>query len=310
MAISRAQLLKELLPGLNALFGLEYARYGEEHKEIYETEKSERSFEEETKLAGFGAAPVKNEGSAIAYDNAQEAFTARYTHETIALGFSITEEAVEDNLYDSLSARYTKALARGMAFTKQVKAASVLNNGFLGAFPGGDGVSLFGNNSSNTRVGHPLVGGGVNFNSPTTGVDLNETSIENATIQIAAWVDERNLLIAAKPVKLVIPPALMFVAKRLLDTELRVATADNDINALKQMGTVSGGYTVNHFLTDPNAWFLTTDVPNGLKHFERTALQTSMDGDFDTGNVRYKARERYSFGWSDPLGIWGSSGSN
>jgi hypothetical protein len=310
MAISRAQLLKELLPGLNALFGLEYARYGEEHKEIYETEKSERSFEEETKLSGFGAAPVKQEGSAIAYDNAQEAFTARYTHETIALGFSITEEAVEDNLYDSLSARYTKALARGMAFTKQVKAASVLNNGFSGAAPGGDGVSLFGNNSSGTRVGHPLVGGGVNFNSPTTGVDLNETSIENATIQIAAWVDERGLLIAAKPVKLVIPPSLMFVAKRLLDTELRVGTADNDINALKQMGTVSGGYTVNHFLTDTNAWFLTTDVPNGLKHFERAALQTSMDGDFDTGNVRYKARERYSFGWSDPLGIWGSSGSN
>jgi hypothetical protein len=309
MAISRAQLLKELLPGLNALFGLEYARYGEEHKEIYETEKSERSFEEETKLAGFGAAPVKNEGSAVAYDNAQEAFTARYTHETIALGFSITEEAVEDNLYDSLSARYTKALARGMAFTKQVKAASVLNNGFNGTALGGDGVSLFGNNSSATRVGHPLVGGGVNYNSPTTGVDLNETSLENATIQIAAWVDERNLLIAAKPVKLVIPPALMFVAKRLLDTELRVGTADNDINALKQMGTVSGGYTVNHFLTDSNAWFLTTDVPNGLKHFERTALSTSMDGDFDTGNVRYKARERYSFGWSDPLGIWGSSGS-
>jgi hypothetical protein len=310
MAISRAQLLKELLPGLNALFGLEYARYGEEHKEIYETEKSERSFEEETKLSGFGAAPVKQEGSAIAYDNAQEAFTARYTHETIALGFSITEEAVEDNLYDSLSARYTKALARGMAFTKQVKAASVLNTGFSGAAPGGDGVSLFGNNSSGTRVGHPLVGGGVNYNSPTTGVDLNETSIENATIQIAAWVDERGLLIAAKPVKLVIPPALMFVAKRLLDTELRVGTADNDINALKQMGTVSGGYTVNHFLTDSNAWFLTTDVPNGLKHFERSALSTSMDGDFDTGNVRYKARERYSFGWSDPLGIWGSSGSN
>ena len=309
MAISRAQLLKELLPGLNALFGLEYARYGEEHKEIYETEKSERSFEEETKLAGFGAAPVKNEGSAIAYDNAQEAFTARYTHETIALGFSITEEAVEDNLYDSLSARYTKALARGMAYTKQVKAASVLNNGFSGSYPGGDGVSLFGNNSGGTRVGHPLVGGGVNYNSPTTGVDLNETSLENATIQIAAWVDERGLLIAAKPVKLVIPPSLMFVAKRLLDTELRVGTADNDINALKQMGTVSGGYTVNHFLTDSNAWFLTTDVPNGLKHFERSALQTSMDGDFDTGNVRYKARERYSFGWSDPLGIWGSSGS-
>ena len=309
MAISRAQLLKELLPGLNALFGLEYARYGEQHKEIYETEKSERSFEEETKLAGFGAAPVKNEGSAIAYDNAQEAFTARYTHETIALGFSITEEAVEDNLYDSLSARYTKALARGMAYTKQVKAAGVLNTGFAGTALGGDGVSLFGNNSSGTRVGHPLVGGGVNYNSPTTGVNLNETSLENATIQIAAWVDERNLLIAAKPVKLIIPPSLMFVAKRLLDTELRVGTADNDINALKQLGTVSGGYTVNNFLTDTNAWFLTTDVPNGLKHFERSALQTSMDGDFDTGNVRYKARERYSFGWSDPLGIWGSSGS-
>jgi hypothetical protein len=310
MAISRAQLLKELLPGLNALFGMEYARYGEEHKEIYETETSERSFEEETKLAGFGAAPVKNEGSAIAYDNAQEAFTARYTHETIALGFSITEEAVEDNLYDSLSARYTKALARAMAFTKQVKAASVLNNGFNGSFPGGDGVSLFGVNSSSARVGHPLVGGGQNYNSPTVGVDLNETSLENATIQIAAWTDERGLLIAAKPVKLVVPPALMFTSKRLLDTELRVATADNDINAIKQLGTISGGYTVNHFLTDPNAWFLTTDVPNGLKHFERMALDTKMDGDFDTGNVRYKARERYSFGWSDPLGVWGSSGSN
>jgi hypothetical protein len=309
MAISRAQLLKELLPGLNALFGMEYARYGEEHKEIYETEKSERSFEEETKLAGFSAAPVKNEGSAIAYDNAQEAFTARYTHETIALGFSITEEAVEDNLYDSLSARYTKALARAMSYTKQVKAAAVINNGFNGAFLGGDGVTLFGNNSSNTRVGHPLVGGGVNFNSPTTGVDLNETALENAVIQIAAWTDERGLLIAAKPRKMVIPPSLMFVAKRLLDTELRVSTADNDINAIKQMGAIPEGYTVNHFLTDPNAWFLTTDVPNGMKHFERMPLANSMDGDFDTGNVRYKARERYSFGWSDPLGMWGSSGS-
>jgi hypothetical protein len=304
MAISRAQLLKELLPGLNALFGLEYARYGEEHKEIYETEKSERSFEEETKLSGFGAAPVKNEGSAIAYDNAQEAFTARYTHETIALGFSITEEAVEDNLYDSLSARYTKALARGMAFTKQVKAASTLNNGFTNSsqYYGGDGVPLF-------STSHPLVSGGVNSNRPATNTDLNETALENATIQIAAWTDERGLLIAAKPVKLVIPPSLMFVAKRLLDTELRVGTADNDINALKQMGTISGGYTVNHFLTDTNAWFLTTDVPNGLKHFERAALSTSMDGDFDTGNVRYKARERYSFGWSDPLGVFGSPGA-
>jgi len=309
MAISRAQLLKELLPGLNALFGMEYARYGEEHKEIYETEKSERSFEEETKLAGFSAAPVKNEGSAIAYDNAQEAFTARYTHETIALGFSITEEAIEDNLYDSLSARYTKALARAMSYTKQVKAASVINNGFSGSYLGGDGVSLFGVNSGGTRVGHPLVNGGVNYNSPTVAVDLNETSLENAVIQIAAWTDERGLLIAAKPRKMVVPPALMFVAKRLLDTELRVGTNDNDINALKQMGAVPEGYTVNHFLTDSNAWFLLTDVPNGMKHFERMPLANSMDGDFDTGNVRYKARERYSFGWSDPLGIWGSAGA-
>ena len=309
MAISRAQLLKELLPGLNALFGMEYARYGEEHKEIYETEKSERSFEEETKLAGFSAAPVKNEGSAIAYDNAQEAFTARYTHETIALGFSITEEAIEDNLYDSLSARYTKALARAMSYTKQVKAASVINNGFSGGYLGGDGVSLFGVNSSGTRVGHPLVNGGVNYNSPTVAVDLNETSLENAVIQIAAWTDERGLLIAAKPRKMVVPPALMFVAKRLLDTELRVGTNDNDINALKQMGAIPEGYTVNHFLTDNNAWFLLTDVPNGMKHFERMPLANSMDGDFDTGNVRYKARERYSFGWSDPLGIWGSAGA-
>ena len=309
MAISRAQLLKELLPGLNALFGMEYARYGEEHKELYETEKSERSFEEETKLAGFAAAPVKNEGSAIAYDNAQEAFTARYTHETIALGFSITEEAIEDNLYDSLSARYTKSLARAMSYTKQVKAASVINNGFSGSYLGGDGVSLFGVNSGGSRVGHPLVNGGVNYNSPSVAVDLNETSLENAVIQIAAWTDERGLLIAAKPRKLVVPPSLMFVAKRLLDTELRVATADNDINALKQMGAIPEGYTVNHFLTDTNAWFLLTDVPNGLKHFERVALATSMDGDFDTGNVRYKARERYSFGWSDPLGVWGSAGA-
>jgi hypothetical protein len=302
MAISRAQLLKELLPGLNALFGMEYARYGEEHKEIYETETSERSFEEETKLSGFSAAPVKNEGSAIAYDNAQEAWSTRYTHETIALGFSITEEAIEDNLYDSLSARYTKALARAMAYTKQVKAAAVLNNGFSNTYPGGDGVSLF-------NANHPLVSGGVNSNTPGTQVDLNETSLEAAVIQIAAWTDERGLLIAAKPKKMVVPPALMFTAKRLLDTELRVATADNDINAIKQMGAIPEGYTVNHFLTDPNAWFLTTDVPNGMKHFVRTPLQNSMDGDFDTGNVRYKARERYSFGWSDPLGMWGSSGS-
>ena len=303
MAISRAQLLKELLPGLNALFGLEYARYGEEHKEIYETETSERSFEEETKLSGFSAAPVKNEGSAIAYDNAQEAWTTRYNHETIALGFSITEEAIEDNLYDSLSARYTKGLARAMAYTKQVKAAAVLNNGFSAAYPGGDGVALF-------STAHPLVNGGTNSNTPSTQVDLNETSLEAAVIQIAAWTDERGLLIAAKPKKLIVPPSLMFVADRLLETELRVGTTDNDINAIKNMGAVPEGYTVNHFLTDTNGWFLTTDVPNGMKHFVRTPLQNSMDGDFDTGNVRYKSRERYSFGWSDPLGIWGSSGSS
>jgi hypothetical protein len=302
MAISRAQLLKELLPGLNALFGLEYKSYGEEHKEIYETETSERSFEEETKLSGFSAAPVKAEGSAIAYDNAQEAWTARYNHETIALGFSITEEAVEDNLYDSLSKRYTKALARAMAYTKQVKAASVLNNGFSSSYVGGDGQPLF-------SASHPLVSGGTNSNRLTAS-DLNETSLEAAVIQIAGWTDERGLLIAAKPNKLVVPPSLMFTAKRLLDTELRVATADNDINALKAMGSIPGGYTVNHYLTDTNAWFLTTDVPNGMKYFVRTPLQNSMDGDFDTGNVRYKSRERYSFGFSDPLGMFGSPGAS
>ena len=304
MAISRAQLLKELLPGLNALFGLEYARYGEEHKDIYETETSERSFEEETKLSGFSAAPVKNEGSAIAYDNAQEAWTARFNHETIALGFSITEEAVEDNLYDSLSARYTKGLARAMAYTKQVKAANVLNNGFTNtaAYYGGDGVPLF-------SASHPLVNGGVNSNIPTTAADLNETSLEAAVIQIAAWTDERGLLIAAKPRKLIVPPSLQFVATRLLETELRVGTNDNDVNALKNNGSIPEGYTINHFLTDTNAWFLTTDVPNGMKHFVRMPLANSMDGDFDTGNVRYKARERYSFGWSDPLGMYGSVGA-
>jgi hypothetical protein len=302
MAISRSQLLKELLPGLNALFGLEYKSYGEEHKDIYETESSERSFEEETKLSGFSAAPVKAEGQAIAYDNAQEAWTARYNHETIALGFSITEEAVEDNLYDSLSKRYTKALARGMAYTKQVKGASILNNAFSALYTGGDGVAL-------CSTAHPLVSGGVNSNRPAVAADLNETSLESAVIQVAAWTDERGLLIAAKPKKLVIPPALMFVAKRLLSTELRVGTTDNDINALKAMGAVSEGFTVNHWLTDTNAWFLMTDVPNGLKHFVRSPMANSMDGDFDTGNVRYKARERYSFGWSDPLGIFGSPGS-
>ena len=303
MAISRAQLLKELLPGLNALFGLEYEKYDDEHKEIYETETSERSFEEETKLSGFGQAPVKNEGSAIAYDNAQEAWTARYTHETIAMGFSITEEAVEDNLYDSLSSRYTKALARGMAYTKQVKAAFVLNNAFTGGPTYGDGVVL-------CSTAHPLVSGGTNSNRPTVGTDLNETALENAVIQIAGWTDERGLLIASRPKKLIIPPQLQFVTTRLLETELRVSTADNDINALKNNGSIPEGYTINHYLTDPNAFFLTTDVPNGLKHFVRTPMSTGMDGDFDTGNVRYKARERYSFGVSDPLGIFGSPGAS
>jgi len=302
MAISRAQLLKELLPGLNALFGLEYAKYGEEHKEIYETETSERSFEEETKLSGFSAAPVKNEGAAISYDNAQEAWTARYQHETIAMGFSITEEAIEDNLYDSLSGRYTKALARSMAYTKQVKAAAILNNGFAATVTYGDGQPLF-------STSHPLVSGGVNSNTPSTQADLNETSLENAVIQIAAWTDERGLLIAARPRKLIVPSNLQFVATRLLETELRVGTNNNDINALKNNGSIPEGYTINHFLTDTNGWFLTTDVPNGLKHFVRTPMSTGMDGDFDTGNVRYKARERYSFGVSDPLGIFGSQGA-
>jgi len=302
MAISRAQLLKELLPGLNALFGMEYARYGEEHKEIFETETSERSFEEETKLSGFSAAPVKNEGNAIAYDNAQEAWTARYNHETIALGFSITEEAVEDNLYDSLSSRYTKSLARAMSYTKQVKAAAILNQGFSGGPTYGDGKVLF-------ATDHPLISGGTNSNTFSTQADLNETSLEAAVIQIAGWTDERGLLIAAKPRKLIVPPSLMFVATRILETELRVGTNNNDINALKNNGSIPEGYRVNHFLTDTNAWFLLTDVPNGLKHFVRTPLQNSMDGDFDTGNVRYKARERYSFGASDPLGAFASSGA-
>jgi len=301
MAISRAQLLKELLPGLNALFGMEYAKYGEEHKEIFEQESSDRSFEEETKLSGFSAAPVKNEGSAIEYDNAQEAWTARYTHETIAMGFSITEEAIEDNLYDSLSSRYTKALARAMAYTKQVKAASILNNAFSGVTYG-DGKAL-------CATDHPLISGGVNANRPAVAADLNETSLEAAVIGISQWTDERGLLIAAKPRKLIIPPALQFVATRLLETEGRVATADNDLNALRSNGSIPQGYSVNHYLTDTNAWFLLTDVPNGLKHFVRTPMQTSMDADFDTGNSRYKARERYSFGVSDPLGIYGSPGA-
>jgi len=301
MAISRAQALKELLPGLNALFGLEYAKYENEHAEIYETESSERSFEEEVKLSGFGAAPVKPEGSAISYDNAQESFTARYNHETVAMGFSITEEAMEDNLYDSLSARYTKALARAMAYTKQVKAASLLNTGFT-TFQSGDGVTLF-------NTAHPTVAGGTNANRPLVDTDLNETSLEQAVIDIAAYKDERGLLIAARPRKLIVPPSLMFVATRLLQTELRVGTADNDINAINTNGSIPGGYAVNHYLTDNDAWYLTTDIPNGLKHFVRVAMSTAMDGDFDTGNVRYRARERYSFGVSDPLAMYASPGA-
>ena len=301
-AINRAQLLKELLPGLNALFGLEYERYGEEWKELFEVETSERSFEEEQKLSGFGAAPVKDEGSAIRYDTAQEAWSVRYTHETIALGFAITEEAVEDQLYDSLSARYTKALARAMAYTKEVKGAAILNNAFNTNYTGGDGKTL-------CNSAHPLVSGGTVSNVPAVAADLNETSLENAVIQISLWTDERGLLIAAKPKKLILPPALQFVATRILDTELRVGTTDNDVNALKNNGAIPGGYIINHWLTDSDAWFLTTDVPNGLKHFVRSKLETKMDGDFDTGNVRYKARERYSYGWSDPLAIFGSEGA-
>lgn len=303
MAITRQQLLKELLPGLNALFGLEYNRYAEEHKEIYEIESSDRSFEEEQKLSGFAAAAVKPEGSQIQYDEAQEAWTARYTHETIALGFAITEEAMEDNLYDSLSARYTKALARAMSFTKQVKAAAVLNSAFSGTALGGDGVSL-------CSTAHPLTNGGTNANRPTVGVDLNETSLESAIISMASWTDERGLLIAAKPKKLILPPALDFVAERILKTQLRVGTNDNDINALRSKSSIPQGYAVNHFLTDPNAWFLLTDIPNGLKHFVRVKIENKMDADFNTGNMRYKARERYSFGYSDPLAVWGSPGSN
>jgi hypothetical protein len=301
MAIARPQLLKELLPGLNALFGLEYEKYENEHAEIYETESSERSFEEEVKLSGFGAAPVKPEGSSISFDSAQESFTARYNHETVAMGFSITEEAVEDNLYDSLSARYTKALARAMAYTKQTKAAALLNTGF-DTFQSGDGVTLF-------NTAHPTVMGGNNSNRPSTNSDLNETSLEQAVIDIAAFKDERGLLIAARPRKLIVPPALMFVATRLLQSEMRTGTADNDINALVNNGSIPEGFRVNHYLTDTDAFFLTTDIPNGLKHFERTPMTTQMDGDFDTGNVRYKARERYSFGVSDPLGMYASPGA-
>lgn len=297
--ISRAQLLKELLPGLNALFGLEYKKYEDQHKALFETETSERSFEEEVKLAGFGAAPVKNEGAPLVYDSAQESFVSRYTHETIAMGFSLTEEAVEDNLYDSLSARYTKALARGMAYTKQTKAAAVLNTGFSAV--GGDGVALF-------SASHPLVSGGTNSNLGTAA-DISETTLEAAIIQINGWTDERGLLIVAKPKKLIVPPNSQFIVTRLLQTEGRVGTTDNDLNAIKTNGIFPGGYAINNYLTDTNAYFILTDIPNGLKHFVRTPMKTGMDSDFDTGNARYKARERYSFGYSDHLGVWGSAGT-
>ena len=296
------QLVKELEPGLNALFGLEYDRYENQHTEIFDEESSDRAFEEEVMLGGFGNAEVKPEGSGVVYEAAQETFTARYTHETIAMGFSITEEAIEDNLYDSLSARYTKALARAMAYTKQVKAAAVLNTAFAAGTTYGDGQPL-------CSTAHPLVSGGTNSNEPAVAADLNETSLEASVIQIGQWTDERGLLIAAMPRKLIIPSNLQFVATRLLETEGRVGTADNDINALRNNGSVPEGYAVNHYLTDTDAWFLMTDVPNGLKHFVRAPMATSMDADFDTGNSRYKARERYSFGVSDPLGIFGSPGA-
>jgi len=312
MAISRAQELKQLLPGLNALFGDEYARYDNQHEEIYTSENSERSFEEELKLSGFGAAPVKDEGSSINYDTAQESFVARYTHETIAMGYAITEEAMEDNLYVSLSARYTKALARAMSYTKQVKSVFPLNNGFTNSFQGGDGVNLF--TASGDGVtggdGHPLVSGGKNSNRPATAADLNETSLEDAVIQIGKWTDERGLKIAARPRKLIVPSELQFTATRLLSSEYRVGTADNDINAIKSNGVIPEGFSVNNYLTDSNAFFIITDVPDGMKMFVRSPMTTNMDGDFDTGNVRYKARERYSFGVSDPLGVWGSPGSS
>jgi len=302
MAITRSQLLKELEPGLNALFGLEYDRYDNEHTEIFDTESSDRAFEEEVMLSGFGQAPIKGEGAAITYDTSGESFTARYTHDTIALAFAITEEAVEDNLYDKLSSRYTRALARSMSNTKQVKGAAVLNNAFSSSFLGGDGVSL-------VNSAHPTVGGGNFSNTPTTQSDLNETSLEQALIDIAAFIDERGLKIALRGMKLIINPALQFTAERILKSEQRVSTADNDINALRSGGYLPSGFTVNHFLTDPDAFFIKTDAPNGLKHFVRSPIKTSMEGDFETGNVRYKARERYSFGWSDPRTLYGSQGA-
>jgi len=302
MAISRAQLAKELEPGLNALFGMEYARYENEHAEIFETESSDRAFEEEVLIVGFGNADVKTEGQGVDYDSASEGFTARYTHETVALAFALTEEAVEDNLYDRLGSRYTKALARSMAHSKQVKAANVLNNAFSSSYTGGDGVAL-------VSTAHPLAGGGTLSNRPSTYVDLNETSLENALISVSTYVDDRNMTLALQGTKLIVPPQLQFVADRLLETPGRVGTADNDINAVRNMGLLPQGYAVNHFLTDTDAWYVLTDCPDGFKHFERSPISTSMEGDFDTGNVRYKARERYSFGWSNPRCVYGSQGA-
>ena len=302
MAINRAQLVKELVPGLHALFGLEYERYNNEHEDIFDTESSERAFEEEVMLSGFGEAPTKGEGAAVVYDTAQESWTSRFTHETVALAFALTEEAIEDNLYDTLSSRYTRALARSMQTTKQVKAANVLNNAFSSSFVGGDGKEL-------CATDHPTVANVDLKNELSTAADLNETSLEQALIDIADFKDERNLKVNAQAKKLIIPPALQFVADRLMDTPGRVGTSDNDINAIRNMGMISDGYVVNHYLTDTDAFFIKTDVPNGLKHFVRTPVSTSMEGDFETGNVRYKARERYSFGWSDWRGIFGSPGA-
>ena len=302
MAISRAQLAKELEPGLNALFGMEYARYENEHAEIFETEASDRAFEEEVLIVGFGNARDKSEGQGVAYDQASEGFTARYTHETVALAFALTEESVEDNLYDRLGARYTKALARSMAHTKQVKAANVLNNAFSSSFTGGDGKSL-------VATDHPLAGGGTFSNRPSAFADLNETSLENALISISTFVDDRNMILALQGTKLVVPPQLQFVADRLLETPGRVETADHDINAIRNMGLLPQGYAVNHFLTDTDAFFVLTDCPDGFKHFERSPIATSMEGDFNTGNVRYKARERYSFGFSIPRAVFASQGA-
>ena len=302
MAISRAQLAKELEPGLNALFGMEYARYDDEHAEIYETESSDRAFEEEVMLTGFGSAPVKSEGAAVTFDDAQEAFTARYTHETISLAFSITEEAIEDNLYDRLASRYTKALARSMAHTKQVKSAAVLNNAFDSTITGGDGKEL-------CATDHPLTNGNTFRNELSPAADLNETSLENSLIDISAFVDERGLKVSVRGTKLIVPPALQFVADRLLESTLRPGTADNDINASRNMGMLPEGYVVNHYLTDSDAFFIKTDTPRGFLHFERLPMSTKMEGDFDTGNMRFKARERYSFGFSDPRCVFGSPGA-